>query len=327
MTLNESHIQALKETSILEISRYIPNAGRIPNTLKKFEVANNLYELYITNFEQLPPIRNFPYKKAIKLQKEFRELPEEIFNDIVFWNKKCVFPSNFDPEKDWLENVELIFEDLYDYIKGCNQRESQITNKTSRNRVSDLMDIFEDHYIGNTRLKELARRISSERLRQTLKDEFLIPLFNGEEASFFKNIAIKNDIIEYKKDFLKNYLFTNSMTNPSDFVKDALQFDIVKLNDGLGYIIVPAGEKMVYDAIYSVVINELVNIIRPIQEEELIDRINNTDKVVKEILNAGKTYNSEFIRTLIYDTDLADVTENGIIINYKYNKKEISVNN
>ena len=48
MTLNESHIQALKETSILEISRYIPNAGRIPNTLKKFEVANNLYELYLT---------------------------------------------------------------------------------------------------------------------------------------------------------------------------------------------------------------------------------------------------------------------------------------
>lgn len=318
--LNEEQLQALKETSILEIDRYIDKSGKIPYSLQNIGVKT-LFDLLNTSIEQLNVPKGFPLKKSIELRNNFEQLPEHIFNDIVFWSKKYVFPSKYDNKKSLFENVDLIFEELIAYIKGCEQRIEQIKNNIDKSRVQNLSYIFTAHFKDKIELKYIANKLNFkggvERVRQLLKNEFLTPLFNGEEVSCFKNITINAEIINQKKYCIFNWC----ATQPSLFTLHALGIDYVELRDNLGYIIVPNGEKGVYEYVYDSVVEKLIdNSIKPIENEELFDTVSSSKKIIKKVLEAGKVYDNEFINTLIYETDLINVTDDGIIIKPQYIK-------
>lgn len=320
-TLTEEQKKALMETSIVEIDRYLDKAGKIPYSLQSVGVET-LYDLFSTNIEQLPAHKGFSRKKCIDLQNSFKELPEEVFNDIVFWNKKLVFPTNYNPEQTLFENVDLILDELFEYIKGCEQRIGQIRNDIDKDRVQYLSYIFTAYFKENLTLRYIANQLKfkgdrDERVRQIFKNELLIPLFNGEDVCFFKNIAINEEIVNHRKDCI----FNKCTTPPSLFVQHALGIDYVELRDNLGYIIVPTGEKGVYEKVYDSTVDELIEMsIKPTEEEELYDAVSGTKKIIKKVLGAGKVYDNEFINALIYETDLTCRTDNGVIIKPQYIK-------
>lgn len=320
-TLTEEQKKALMETSIVEIDRYLDKAGKIPYSLQSVGVET-LYDLFFTNIEQLPAHKGFSRKKCIDLQNSFKELSEEVFNDIVFWNKKLVFPANYNPEQTLFENVDLILDELFEYIKGCEQRIGQIRNDTDKDRVQYLSYIFTAYFKENLTLRYIANQLKfkgdrDERVRQIFKNELLLPLFNGEDVCFFKNIAINEEIVNHRKDCI----FNKCTTPPSLFVQHALGIDYVELRDNLGYIIVPTGEKGVYEKVYDSTVDELIEMsTKPTEEEELYDAVSGTKKIIKKVLGAGKVYDNEFINALIYETDLTYRTDNGVIIKPQYIK-------
>ena len=328
-TLTDEQKKALEETPISAARFYIDKkvaTDEILSSLAKFEFTS-LSDLYTVDFNQLSDkeYKSFPRKRTLKLQKLFRELPDDVFDDIVFWNKKCVFPSEYSTEKSLLENVDDAFEELFDYVKGAKDRINQIENKTDKNRVNNLFYILNALYKERKDVKVVAEELKKqkdkktkspmiERVRQIWKLEFLFPLFAGNKVSFFHNVSIHEDIVSQRNDIL----YTISPKQPSLFVQHALKIEYVELINNLGYIIVPAETKGVYETLLKSFFDEMTTILRPISEETVLEIISKNKAVVKDILSKDKVYNEEFIYALLNCGDLFELNEKGVLLRYEH---------
>ena len=94
ITLTEEQKQALKETPIANARLYVDKKVATEDLLSSVCAFGfvSLFDLYSVDFKQLSKTeyKIFTGKKTLALQKLFREMPPQVFDDIVFWNKKYV---------------------------------------------------------------------------------------------------------------------------------------------------------------------------------------------------------------------------------------------
>lgn len=269
----------------------------------------------------------FSATRYIGLQDKFRNMvqDEKFQEDLGFWAPKS-FPRNYCADKTLFENIDEVLKDLLWFVDGCSERTDQIPYNRDIKKVELLHRILRPHYKENESLKGIARVLGKdeERTRQLIKDELLTPLLKGEiaqgESKLFAGISINNDLLEQ----IRRYDGTFSLieTPLSDFVKDVLKIDLLKVRFATRYIIVPSETTGCYKVVLTNLVDELTKIVKPIQVDELLVRIGQNQKIQSSILRKNKDYSEKFITNLLEETDLVDVSEEDgrIIINHRYIK-------
>lgn len=318
-------INKMKDIPIMEISNFIPNTGSIPQLLYDVGIKT-LYELYYINIEKMHFPKNFPVKKSLDLQRRFQTLENKTIQDVIFWNTRRTFPTHYDPDRDLVDNLHLVLGELYLYILECEKRGDQIRFLQDRKRVLNLKYAIKEHYYRNTPLKDIANELSynKERVRQLLKDELLIPLFNQVQITncqqVLGNICINSELIKQVKEYVDSEIFSIVKSKLSRFCRHVLNIDYVEIQ-GIGYITVPAGEKGVYNSLILPFLEEMTSIMKPLKVEDIIERIGQNQRVRRDILDKGKVYNNNFLYGLLYCEELTEVSDDGIVISPKYIRK------
>ncbi len=322
-SINEELKAALEAIPITEVGRYVADAGRIPITLQNVGIET-LYDLYTTDIRQMKVPAGFSMERSLRLQKKFRELDTKIFDTILFFSKKYVFPFDYKPEDDLFENVDKVFKDLMWYLNECIERKDcVIVPNAYHNRVKDLYTSFEDIFINGKEMREVAKAwdCEYENIRQLVKVKFLTPLFKGEAVAannkFLKDIELVDAMREAADGCLFRH-FSSERPEPSLFVKYALNIDYVRLENGLGYITVPNETTLCYGTLYSVILDELSKVQKPISIEELLESIRENERTQRDIIGNGREFCDEFVYTAVYDTGLTSLDENKILIKQEY---------
>lgn len=313
--LTDEQKQALANTPITEINRYMKAGKNLPETLCRVGVET-LFDLFTADIAQLSEKpKGFSEKKCRALQNAFRGLSDDKFDDIVFWSKRRLFPANYCSKKDVLESVEDVLNELCGYFNECAEHKNYRTRNELK-KIGQLQVAINDlHDNEKSSVRGIAEQLNKtrERVRQAAKVEFLNPLFNGEEVpELFRNIGVDSRLVEQVKGCIFGY-YPLSHPEPSRFAQLALNIDSVTLYN-LGHIVVPSGSKGCYERVYTATIDELTSIMKPIVIEALLDRIRCNHKVVKKVINAGKEYSDDFIYALIYSTGLVDIDEYGRVL-------------
>lgn len=324
-------VMELKDIPIEEVRKYIPKTGEIPDSLRSIGVET-LFDLYCTNIEAIEVPKGYAMKKSLALQKKFRSLPDETIQDIIFWKTKRVLPSNYNPDRPLIENLQMVLDELYWYLLECKKRESHIFHDTGqedrvgRKRVSDLeIAIRGCYYEGESRLA-IGKKLgftNAERPRQILKDELFTPLFEGKQVEkcqqVFRNISINKDLIKSTKEYIDANLFGITSFEVDKFCQDVLKLDVIDIPYGFKKsMVVPAREKGMYESLITPFFEEMTSIIKPTQAEDIIERIGANKKVQKDILGKGKVYDNNFLYALLYCEELTVVSEEGILIRYEF---------
>ena len=319
-----SIVEQMAEFSITVIGRHI-KCGDIPKSLQKIGVKT-LKDLWCVNFDNMTLPSGFSKKKAEELQYKFKNLSQSQFEDILFWNTEYVMPSKYGSDITIEENLELVLDELIDYVDKCYKREAQISKQGDRNRVYYLQIILNEIYRNNKSRKDVAtilkfKNNDPERVRQLLVLEFLQPLFNGEKLKYdvLKHISINPDLIERVANFRKNMIFHKySITDGCSitFFEDVTGFDILQHNP-LSYI-VPIKEKGVYRNVIKAFIDEMGTIMTYTPLEDLENVIDSHEIIQREIHGKNKSYDKHFLEHLFLDDDMIMRNDTGILLKPDY---------
>lgn len=332
ITLTEEQKQALKETPIANARLYVDKKVATEELLSS--ICNfgfgSLFDLYSVDFKQLSKTeyKSFPGKKTLALQKLFREMSPQVFDDIVFWNKKYVFPTNYDAKRSLVENLQLVSDELYWYVSECKKRENQIRLPKDQKKISNLEVALRECYYEDKPLLDIANKLgfdSSERVRQFLKLELLLPLFNGEQVEKGKevlgNISIHPALIKQTREYVENIMFSIGTPLPNRLCQDILNIDVIDIAYGFNKtIIVPAREKGVYESLITPFFEVMTAALKPVRIETIIERISEHEKTYKNILSKAKSYDNEFIYALLYCDELTESNEGGVLLRYEFIK-------
>ena len=318
--LTDEQKKVLNKISIIEIEKYIDNAGKIPLSLQDVGIET-LFDLFTTDIRQLKTKSGFSRKKSEELQKKIRKLSDEVFDTIIFFGQEYVFPIDYNSEDGLLGNVDKVLKDILWYLNECIKRKGYVNVPSAyHKRVSDLYTYLKDVFIEGKDMQEVADifRCKYETIRQRLIVNFIAPLFNGKSVAtnnlFLKNISICSKLLEETK----GLLFCHTQSEPSFFVKNALNIDCAQLGNNLGYIIVPKETTLCYECLNKVILDELSKVQKPITIEELLEAIRVNKKTIKDISQKGKEYSEEFVHTLVYDSGLTLFVDNKVIIKPEY---------
>ena len=320
----EQTINQLTLIPIEEISKFINSCGSIPLSIKKAGISN-LNDFWYQNFDDIE-VKGFPKKKAKALQATFREFSKKQLEDVLFWNRKYILPTQYNSDKRIEENLQLVLDELIDYIDGCYQRMSQISNTHNKKRIKHLQIILKGRYQEDRSHKDIAKILrfknnDPERVRQILIDELLKPLFNSEALGYnvLKHVSISSDLIDKVADFRKRMLFNKYRITDGcsvTFFEDVLNVDILQHNP-LSYII-PSREKGVYREVLKAFFDEMTAIIKPATAEDIAEIIDSNEIIQREVYGMNKTYSEDFVYQMLYDDELVQITNDGTLLDYQY---------
>ena len=313
-------IEQIANVSIKEISRYI-KCGDIPQSVQKVGV-NTFKDLWCIDFNSIVLPSGFPKKKAVGLQTEFRNFTQEQLEDILFWHTQCTLPSQYDSNKTIEENLQLVLDELIEYIDGCCQRESQISKPSDRKRVSYLRTILKEIYKNGKSRKDVAailkfKKNDPERVRQLLFVELLDPLFNDKtlKSDVLKCLKIDKDLIKRISEFHASMIFKKYVISDAcstTFFEDVIGVDILD-HAPISYI-VPSQEKICYRNVIKAFISEMGAIMECLPIDELVNIIDKNDIIQREIYAKNKTYEKRFIEQLLSDEDIVLKQDTGVLL-------------
>lgn len=317
-------VEKCADIPVTEIGRYI-KCGDIPQSVQKVGI-NTLKDLWCKDFNGISLHSGFPKKKAISLQTEFRNFSQEQFDDIIFWHTQRILPSQYNSSKTLEENLQLVLDELIEYIDGCYKRESQISKLGDRKRVSHLQTILNGIYKNGKSRKDVAtilkfKKNDPERVRQLLLVELLGPLFNEEmlKSDVLKCLKINKDLIKRISEFhasmiFKKYVISDACS--SAFFEDVVGVDILE-HTPLSYV-VPSQEKICYRNVVKAFISEMGAVMEFQPIEDLVNIIDKNEIIQREIYAKKKTYDKRFIQQLLTDEDLVIKQDSGVLLRPEY---------
>lgn len=267
----------------------------------------------------------FPSKRVTKVLTEFDNLSEESLSDILFWNSKVVLPLQYDSNDPIEKSLLSVQEGLIEYIDGCYKRVHQLTNEHQQQRIKNLHIIIRGIYSENKSREDVAKEIKKdvERVRQVLLVELLYPIFEGREAAggVLSNLSIDPNFVNKVQDYRKKILFDRYKVPencPLRFFEDVLRVDVLQY--GTFAYLVPSRQKRCYEFVLKAFFSEMSAIMVPTGAEELVSIIDRSDIVQREVYNNNKKYEEEFLYQLLYNDELTEVSESGILLKWQHIK-------
>ena len=322
----EKIFDLFRQIPIKEIGKYVTIKETMLRAIQ-IEGVHTLFDFWNKDFDEVTT-KGFHKKRAKDIQKEFKSLSyedlEEGLEDFLFWEKERVLPTAYDANRPIEENLQLVLEELIEYIDGCVSRETQICGNNDKNRVKNLQTVLRGRYVEHLERNIVAGRIgkTEERaIRQLLFLELLNPLFEGATLKYkvLNHLSINTDLVQKVQEFRKTMMFKGYYLTENcsvEFFEDVLNIDFLTYAP-LSYI-VPHREKLCYKHVLQAFIDELTAVMRGTPAEEIEDIIDQHPKVQDEVYGNNKTYDEAFIYQLLYDDKLIQDTDTGKLIKPEY---------
>ena len=313
--MNADLVNCLKAIPIADLKKYIRKTGATPKALEDIGVVN-LYDLYVTNFDSVDK-KGFHKKKANDIQAAFREYLNTNADDIIFWNAPKVFPVNYFEDRAIEDCLKDVLDELIAYVDSCFERIDQIYSDRGKLNIKYLKQILRGLYKEGKSRRELAEELEfsdSENVR-VIKNRFLMPLFEGKGV----RISINEDLLSRLKDILFTEVCIDTYSEGDIiFVRDVLNMDFIS---AFGHsFVVPAREKLCYEKVLQAFFDELTAVMKPIPAETLADFIDNNEIVQRDVYGNNKIYSEDFVYSLLYNSNLTIVSNEGILIKHEYIK-------
>lgn len=318
-------LDLFKQVPIEEIGKYVQISKVMLSSIQQ-EGVYTLFDFWVKDFDEVVTA-GFHKKRAKEIQNVFLNLSMKQKKDgidFIFWEKERILPTEYDASRLIEENLQLVLEELLEYINGCVSRESQIYNKRDKERVKNLQSILRGSYVEHLSRENVANLIgiSRERIRQLLFLELLDPLFKGQtlnKITVLKRLSINKDLVQKVQEFRKTHMFKGYQLNENcdvGFFEDVLHIDFLTYPP-LSYI-VPQREKLCYKVVLKGFIDEMTAVMRGKPIEELEEIIDQNQIIQREIYKKHKTYDEGFIYQLLYDDQIIQDTESGKLIRPEY---------